>query len=183
MTSIEILRVVLHPVRRRIVEYLHLHGPAQVGTLARGLDQHVGSISHHLRMLERAGIVVRAPELETDGRTSWWRLEVGRLSWSVDDFEASADRVRARAAEKMNIDYQLGRLVAWKRTADQAPQDWREAAVASDFSVMATAAETKELWRRIDAAVTGWRDWCDEREPDGEREPVFGFLHIFPSRP
>ncbi|WP_425577467.1 ArsR family transcriptional regulator [Nocardioides endophyticus] len=43
-----------------MVDYLYLHGPTQVGTLARELGEQVGSISHHLRMIERAGIVAPA---------------------------------------------------------------------------------------------------------------------------
>ena len=109
MTSIETLRAVHHPTRRRMVDYLYLHGPAQVGTLARELGEQVGSISHHLRMLERAGIVAPAPELATDGRTSWWRLEQASVSWSVEDFaDDAADRTQAKAAERLNLDHQLG---------------------------------------------------------------------------
>ena len=69
MTSIEILRAVHHPTRRRMVDFLYLHGPSQVGTLARELGEQVGSISHHLRMLERAGVVAHVPSCRpTAGR-------------------------------------------------------------------------------------------------------------------
>src|SRR6478609_9324059 len=111
-TPIETLRAFHHPTRRRMVDYLYLHGPTQVGTLARELDQQVGSISHHLRMLQRAGVVAPAPELATDGRTSWWRLEQDTLSWSVEDFDGAADRTQARAAQRLNIDHQLAKLAA-----------------------------------------------------------------------
>ena len=80
MTTIDVLRAVHHPTRRRIIEYLYINGDSQVGSLARDLDQQVGSISHHLRMLERAGVVERAPELAVDGRTSWWRAVGGPAS-------------------------------------------------------------------------------------------------------
>ena len=45
MTSIDVLRAVHHPTRRRIVDVLHLRGPSQVGTLARALGEQVGSVS------------------------------------------------------------------------------------------------------------------------------------------
>lgn len=182
-TSIETLRAVLHPVRRRIVDYLHLHGPSQVGTLARELSQQVGSVSHHLRMLERVGVVSRARDLETDGRTSWWRLERVGLSWSVDDFDAPAERVQAKAAEKLNLDYQFGKLMEWKRVRERAPQAWRDAAASYDFSALASPAEVEELWRRVSTAMTEWREWCEARADDGSRAPVFGYVHVFPSRP
>ncbi|WP_448630094.1 ArsR/SmtB family transcription factor [Cellulomonas soli] len=59
--AIDVLVAVHHPLRRRLLDYLSVEGPAKVGTLAAHLDQQVGSISHHLRMLERVGVVERAP--------------------------------------------------------------------------------------------------------------------------
>jgi DNA-binding transcriptional ArsR family regulator len=97
MVTIDVLTAVHHPVRRRIIDYLVLHGPSQVGTLAQAFGEQVGSISHHLRMLERVDVVERAPELATDGRTSWWRYKRLSISWSPDDFSDSpADLHRAR---------------------------------------------------------------------------------------
>ena len=42
MTTIETLRAVHHPTRRRMIDLLYLHGPSQVGTLARELGEQVG---------------------------------------------------------------------------------------------------------------------------------------------
>src|SRR5690348_4313666 len=140
MTSIDVLRAVHHPTRRRIVEYLHLYGASQVGTLAHAFGEQVGSVSHHLRMLERAGVVARAPELATDGRTSWWRVDQASIRWSVDDFaDAPADRAQAQAAERLNIEHHLGKLSAWKRAAPAADRAWRDAAFSQDLLEMATA--------------------------------------------
>ena len=186
MTSIETLRAVHHPTRRRMVEYLNLRGPSQVGTLARELGEQVGSISHHLRMLERAGIVARAPELATDGRTSWWRIEQTSISWSVDDFaDDVAGRHQARAAERLNIEHQLGRLAAWKRAAEDADPSWRGAAFSSDFVALATAAELSALAEVLAATVRTWRDGLPDvaAVSEGERSPVFVFAHGFPTVP
>jgi predicted transcriptional regulator len=60
-TTIDTLRAVHHPARRRIIDYLFIHGESQVGTPANALEQQVGSISHHLRMLERVGVVRTRP--------------------------------------------------------------------------------------------------------------------------
>lgn len=183
MISIERLRVVSHPTRRRIIDHLAVHGPAQVGTLAHDLDEQVGSVSHHLRMLERVEVVERAPELSTDGRTSWWRLRESRMSWSVDDFaEDPADRIQAKAAERANIDHQLTKLSGWKRRADSASPTWRRSAFSSDWTMQATADELADLDRRIQATVQSWRDEIDAADGQ-DRQPVFVFAHGFPSRP
>lgn len=62
MEDISVIAAVHHPLRRRIFDFLLLHGATQAGTLARELDAQVGSISHHLRMLEKAGGAERADD-------------------------------------------------------------------------------------------------------------------------
>lgn len=183
MTSIETLRAVHHPTRRRILEFLWTSGPNQVGTMAREFGEQVGSISHHLRMLERVGAVERAPELATDGRTSWWRSVDTRITWSVDDFvDRPADRIEARAVEKLNVEYQLRKLSAWKRESERAPQEWRDAAFSSDTTAVATAAELTDLRERLNALTQEWRASID-RTDGQERRQVFLFAHGFPTRP
>ncbi|WP_442938242.1 MULTISPECIES: ArsR/SmtB family transcription factor [unclassified Nocardioides] len=184
MTSIETLRAVHHPTRRRIMEYLGVHGPSQVTTLAGALDEQVGSISHHLRMLERVEIVERAPELSTDGRTSWWRTPPDNtITWSVDDFaDNPADRMQAKAAEKLNVEFQIGKLAAWKRSKDRADAVWREAAFSSDTSTLASADELAELSGLLQETVRAWVASID-RTDGRERQPVFVFAHGFPTRP
>lgn len=187
MTSIETLRAVHHPVRRRIIEFLGVHGPSQVTTLARTFDEQVGSVSHHLRMLQRADVVEQAPELATDGRTSWWRLtperSEGTLSWSVDDFEDNtAERIQAKTAEKLNAEYQFTKLAAWKRTADRTDRNWRAAAFSNDTATLATADELAELQELLHATTKEWADRID-KDDGQERRPVFVFMHGFPTEP
>lgn len=183
MPSIETLQAVHHPMRRRIIAHLFVHGPSQVGVLARALDQQVGSISHHLRMLERVGVVARVPELATDGRTSWWRLDQASISWSVEDFaDNPADRAQAKAAERLNIDHQLGRLSAWKQRQERMGQDWRRAAFTADVLATATSEELAALG---EALVRTWNEWREsiDRDDGQAREPVFVFVHGFPTQP
>ncbi|GGF41238.1 hypothetical protein GCM10011519_13750 [Marmoricola endophyticus] len=183
MVSIDTLVAVHHPVRRRIVDRLVLDGPAQVGTLARELDEQIGSISHHLRILERVEVVVRAPELSTDGRTSWWRASTTSFSWAVDDFaDRPADQHRARVADRLNAERHFTKLADWKRREAAAPEAWRRAAYSTDSLGRATAVELEELMRRLVRTVAEWK--ADIDLDDGqEREPVFMFSHGFPSRP
>ena len=183
MESIETLRAVHHPTRRRIIGHLFLHGPAQVGTLAAALEQQVGSISHHLRMLERVEVVARAPELATDGRSSWWRLERSSISWSADDYaEDPGARWQARAAERANIDHQLQRLAAWKRGSQEDDESWRRAAFSNDVLALATPEELARLSELLTETWRAWRDGID-REDGQHRRAVFVFAHGFPTAP
>jgi DNA-binding transcriptional ArsR family regulator len=183
VTSIDVLRAVHHPTRRRMLELLHLRGPCRVGTLAGELGEQVGSISHHLRMLERAGVVARVPELATDGRTSWWRLELTSLSWSADDFAVdAAERTQARAAERLNIGHHVAKLATWTRESDRADPAWRRAAFSSDFVAMASPGELTALQEALVSTVRAWQDGIDTGDGQ-ERAPVFVFAHGFRSRP
>ena len=64
-----------HPIRRGVVERLAL-GPATVGEATRDFGVSKPTLSRHLRVLEDAGLVVRAVE----GRTHRLRLNTDPLS-------------------------------------------------------------------------------------------------------
>lgn len=180
MVSIDTLRVLLHPDRRRITDHLTAHGPSRVGDIAAALGLQVGSVSHHLRMLEREALVERAAELKTDGRTSWWRNIPRSVSWSVDDFtEDGSAEAAARDMERANIQYQVDRLAEWKRRAPHAPDAWRRAAYSYDNVLRATPEELLELGDAIAAAIRAWREGIDD-DDGADRAAVRTFLHAFP---
>lgn len=180
--TLDDLRAVHHPARRRMIDHLAANGPAQVGTLARELGEQVGSISHHLRMLQRAGVVEPAPELSTDGRTSWWRLVSRSISWSVEDFTGPGERMQAEAAERANVRHQGQLLSSWSKARTSYAEEWRRCAFSSDVSTRATAEELDRLAGLLADAINEWRDGIDLQDGQ-EREPVFVFTHGFPMVP
>lgn len=180
MVTTNTLKAHYHPDRRRISEYLAIHGASRVSDIAAALGMQVGSVSHHLRILERENLVERAEELRTDGRTSWWRAVERSFSWSVDDFAADgSDAALARDIERANIQYQLDRLIEWKRRAPSATVEWRQAAYSLDDVSRATP---EELQRLTDAITRTVREWRQTIDPDDgqEREPTRLFAHAFP---
>lgn len=178
--EISVVTAVHHPLRRRILEYLKLHGQSQVTALARALAAQVGSISHHLRMMERAGVVERVDAPDGDGRASWWALAIEGISWSSADFaDSPADALTAREAERQNIRGQIERLQRFRRRPAQEVADWD--AFSTDAIGWATPDELRDLQARIGRALDDWRADIDER--DGQRrEPVFFFAHGFPTQ-
>ena len=191
------LTAVSHPVRRRILEHLELHGPDTVGGLAAALGQQVGSVSHHLKVLDRSGFVAPAPELARDRRESWWRGVPRPLSWSVVDFaDSPADRLLAATHERANLDHHVGKVLAWLAERDDPDGDWsptwQQAAFSTDGWGTATAAELHDLGQRLNTLVVAWAEECKaaaarEAELDPaerpERVPAFVFAHGNPSRP
>lgn len=75
-------RAVAHPIRRRIVERL-AHGPAPVGAVTRDFGVSKPTITKHVQVLERAGVVVRT----VDGRTHRLQLSVAPLTEAAEWFD------------------------------------------------------------------------------------------------
>jgi DNA-binding transcriptional ArsR family regulator len=180
--SIEVITAIHHPVRRRIVDHLVLHEVDQVTAVARALGLQVGSASHHIRVLERAGVAERVEDPNGDRRTSWWRLRRTSFSWSAADFtDRPADALLARESEGANVTAQLSRLRAWRaRASDDG--EWTQAAFSMDHLGWATAEELAELADALQQTVSRWRRGID-RSDEQERRPVFVFAHGFPTEP
>jgi DNA-binding transcriptional ArsR family regulator len=184
---IDVLVALHHPTRRWLAELLWTEGPASVGRLAARTGLAVGSVSHHLKPLYRQGLIEPAPELARDTRESWWRATSRSISWSVEDFEpGSLGRRVAEQAEVENFRYQVRAVQQWLREMAQAPSSWRRAAGATDSLARATAEQTADLHRRLDAVLTAWTTEVkadQERHPDAERRTVRTLIRCFPSRP
>jgi DNA-binding transcriptional ArsR family regulator len=180
--EIKVVTAIHHPTRRRIVDHLVLHEPAQVTAIARALDLQVGSVSHHLRMLRKAGVVEQVRDSDGDGRTSWWRMARTRFSWSVEDFASPAEQLQAREAERANVTNQLQHLKRWYDRKQDDDTDWPRAAFSSDSLAWATSDELAELDGLLKETLDRWRDSIDTA--DGQtRSPVFFFAHGFPTGP
>lgn len=71
----EVFHALADPTRRRMLRRL-VDGEASLSDLAAPFDMSLTGASKHVRVLERAGIVVR----EVRGRTHWCRLDPGPLT-------------------------------------------------------------------------------------------------------
>jgi DNA-binding transcriptional ArsR family regulator len=176
-----------HPVRRWLCELLSMGGPANVGQLAARTGLAAGSVSHHLKVLHRQGLIEPAPELARDTRESWWRARTQPFAWSVDDFEeGTLGRRVAEAAEGENVRHQLRALREWMSRAPHDDPAWRQAAESVDSLVFATVQQLDDLGDRLTELVVEWSRECaaDARaRPDVVRRPVRAIARAFPSGP
>ncbi|GAA1714150.1 hypothetical protein GCM10009809_07950 [Isoptericola hypogeus] len=68
----ETLRAIAHPVRQRILMQLAVLDHARAADLAAAIGQPANSVSFHLRVLAKAGMIVEAPEHARDKRDRVW---------------------------------------------------------------------------------------------------------------
>ena len=85
--AVDLLSCMAHPVRLAVLVRLHKEGPASVGTLIDALDVEQSALSHHLRHLRGARLVVG----ERDGRRVVYRLHDDHIGCILDDTLDHAD--------------------------------------------------------------------------------------------
>ena len=183
VTDAKVLAAMTHPLRRRLLSLLKLDGPATASLLAQRTSQAVGNISHHLHSLAGAGLIEEVPELARDRRERWWRRTAGALRWSSADFadEAASDLV-FRAAESLNLDYQVSLFRQWVQADDEEHARWPAGPFSTDSWIRLTDPELAELGAEMIALI---RRWADRELPDDgqQRDPVLVFARGIPGRP
>jgi DNA-binding transcriptional ArsR family regulator len=183
ITDSRVLAAMAHPLRRRLLSLLKLDGPSTASVLAQRTGQAVGNISHHLHALAAAGLIEEVPELARDRRERWWRRPGGALRWSPGDFidDVAADVV-ARAAESLDLDYQVMHARQWAQAPDEEKARWPDGPFSTTTWMRLTDGELAELGEQM---LTLIRRWADRELPDDgqERGAVLVFTHGVPGQP
>ncbi len=182
VTETAVLQAVAHPLRRRVLDVLRVHGPQTVSLLAERTGSAVGNVSHHVRVLADAGLLVEAPELARDRRERWWGLVSRGLQWTEADFDTDpAGAATAAAATRLGLQRQLELTRAWLDAAPDEPA-WRGAAVSTDAWLSLAPDELRALGEELGEVLTRWRERVQAQEREGRR-PVFVYARAFPSEP
>ncbi|MFI7645378.1 ArsR/SmtB family transcription factor [Micromonospora sp. NPDC049460] len=183
VTDSRVLTALSHPLRRRLMDVLKVHGPSTVGQLAERTDQAPANVSHHLRVLAGAELLEEAPELARDRRERWWRLVSRGVRWSQSDFDADpAARAVADAATSLNLDRHVALARAWHATDEASQAAWPSGPFSTDRWLHLTDEELAELGREVNDLLARWAD--REVPDDGrKREPVFLFAYGVPATP
>ncbi|UOY03426.1 ArsR/SmtB family transcription factor [Blastococcus sp. PRF04-17] len=184
VTDAGVLAALAHPLRRRLMDVLKVHGPATASMLAERTDQNIGNVSHHVRALADVGLVEEAPELAKDRRERWWRLVTRSLRWSGEALsDDPAGEAVAQAVQSLTLDRHTAHVRAWFAAGDEEREPWRETSFIAEKWLHLTAGELGELSREIGEVLGRWSD--RERMDDGteQREPVLVFTYGIPARP
>lgn len=182
VTEAAVLRAVAHPLRRRVLDVLRVHGPQTASLLAERTGSAVGNLSHHLKVLAAAGLLVEQPALARDRRERWWSLVQTGIAWAEDDFaDDPAGAAASAAAVQLGLARQLELTRAWLAASATDP-DWRRAAVSTDAWLSLSVEELAALDGELNAVLHRWRT---RPAPQDEvaRRPVFAYARAFPAQP
>jgi DNA-binding transcriptional ArsR family regulator len=178
-----VLAALAHPLRRRIMDVIRVHGPSTASAIAERTGQAVGNISHHLKVLAAADLVSQVPELAKDRRERWWRLTDTSLRWSTSDFagDPAAEAV-ANAVQSLNLEHHFGMVKHWYAEPEERQRAWGDAAFSADKWLRLSPSELRELSDEIGRLFARWAE-RDIPEDGQSREPIFVFAHGVPGRP
>ncbi|MFI0797105.1 ArsR/SmtB family transcription factor [Micromonospora rubida] len=183
VTDSRVLAAMSHPLRRRMLDVLKVHGPSTVSAVAGLTAQSVANASHHFRVLHRSGLVEAAPELARDGRERWWRLVSTGWRWSSRDFATDpAGAAVAEAAESLNLDHHVRIVRTWLSGSVESRGDWAGSAFSMSNWLHLTPEELAQLSGELGAVLTRWSNRPSPGEDD-ERKPVFVFAYGQPGEP
>jgi DNA-binding transcriptional ArsR family regulator len=181
ITDAAALAALANPFRARLLDALQVDGPSTASALAARTGQAVGSVSHHLKVLSTAGLVVEAPELARDRRERWWRLVTVGWQWSRAELTEPAAVTASLAAESLALRRQFDRARDWLDN-HEAAGEWGDAAFATSAWLRVTPEELRAVGTEITAVLRKWRS--REIPDDGqERESVYAFGRAFPAQP
>src|SRR5262249_10262446 len=151
-------------VRQDIVVALENSLPRTVAELAGRLGRRADALYHHLRALERAGLVIAEPRLSTGGRPgSAWRLAMKAVRLPV----RAVSGTRAHHAERIVGAMARASIRDYRRALWAAEQSGAPRPSATRSSVWLDADERGALDRTMAALMRRLR----AREPRGGRRP------------
>jgi DNA-binding transcriptional ArsR family regulator len=177
-----VIAAIHHPLRRRMLDLLHIDGPATASRLAGATGELVGNISHHLKVLASAGVIEEAPELAKNRRERWWRVaDTSEYSWSIADAKGDpAGELVAAAAEDANLAHHVGKVRQWFGLRYRYEEPWVRAAYATERWLTLTPERLEELSERIEDVV---REYAENPSAGDDADRVFFFAHAVPARP
>ncbi|MER7501195.1 helix-turn-helix domain-containing protein [Nonomuraea pusilla] len=172
----ERLKALAHPMRRRMLTHLGVHGAATSTTLAELLGAKTGTTSYHLRQLEKHGFIEEIPERST-GRERWWRRArfPRDLRSPTPDQLAPDDRAVLEEFQRIGMEEDRALLDRFP-AAYRADPGW---AKGSRGLARMTKAELDEFYEAYIALLLKYSHPQDEAPPDAR--PLYIRLFTLPA--
>jgi DNA-binding transcriptional ArsR family regulator len=159
------LRALAHAGRYTILEHLQANGPATATACAAVAGLSPSACSYHLRVLARHGFVEEDTSVtDGDGRervwrataTGWWNdVDPDTDLGTVQRLDSTIARVMMASSDE--------KMLAFADHATAEP-DWRDAALFSNSTIVASVGEVAELSRALMALLQPY--FLSERPAD-----------------
>jgi DNA-binding transcriptional ArsR family regulator len=165
------LRALAHAGRYAILEKLQTDGPSTATECAEVAGLSPSACSYHLRLLAKHGFVEPDDSRDRDGRERVWRAAI--TSW-VSDPDPAADRAQQQAMDSTLTRVMLAssdaKVLDFADRAAAEPE-WRDAALMSSSTVIATVDELREISAALMAVLRPYLRTTrpPEDAPDGAR--------------
>jgi predicted ArsR family transcriptional regulator len=172
ITDPQAVRALAHAGRYAILERLQLHGPSTATECAEVAGLSPSACSYHLRLLAKYGFVEEADNSGGDGRERRWRAVTS--GWQTD-LEDETDGAQAaaldRALARIMLDSSDRKVLGWLDAAGREAREWRDAAVLSNSTIVATAEELAQIKEDLMAVLRPYfrSDRVPEDVPQGAR--------------
>lgn len=169
------IKALSNPLRMRIYLVLRVEGRMSIGRLCEQVGAPAGSVSYHVRVLAKAGLIESANEPGQDGRESYWKAREGGEdpNGAADAANANAEnfrRTRNAVYDEMYRQY--------LNSVEVLPTEWREAEFASDSVLDLTPSELGEFVSDYEQLLKKWDSRSQEAPTDSSKK-VAVLFHAF----
>jgi DNA-binding transcriptional ArsR family regulator len=151
LTDPEVLEALAHPVRLDLLTYLMSEGPASASACARAVGDTPSNCSYHLRTLARYGLV--EPVASTDRRQRPWRATITGFELDEEADPATPEGRGAAAVMAASLALQQRLAREYLSHRDTLPPAWRDADLASQYTLRLSPSELKRLGEQLDALI------------------------------
>lgn len=153
VTGTNRLKALSHPTRLRILTVMSDTKLVTVGQIAEQLGESAGTVSYHLKQLEKAGFVTQTPSPDGDNRRSCWLAAQSRLEINAD---AAVDSAMATTMDQVSSTF---RQEAWQRyrsASDNLPKQWTDPTVTSSSVLRLTSEEYARMSQELRELFNTW---------------------------
>jgi DNA-binding transcriptional ArsR family regulator len=177
ITEPETMRVLAHPVRYELLNYLMSRSPATASQCARAVGDTPSNCSYHLRALAKAGLV--APVDSADGRERPWEALITGFSVPGDGDPASPQSRQAAVLATLSVQHDQRLVRAHLARREQVPARWLDADQFGTYTLRLAPDELRALGERLDALIRPYIAATRDDAPDDAALVHVGF-HGFP---
>jgi len=149
----EALAALAVPARLALLNHLLVAGPRTASQCAPVVGESASNCSWHLRALEKAGLVERAPRAaDGDARTRPWQATAVGFRMG-DEAGTPAEEVARTVFAGLVADHADELYRRFLAGQDAVPEEWRDAWGDSGYGLRVTADELRDLLERLDALI------------------------------